>query len=322
MAGQRGKRRAAAEASLSAARASFAQARRAVLVEAALAFVRAVHDRERLDIERTEANPLLRRVGRTPPGGRDGDGPGPGLGPSRSFASRASRSLGRGFLWGRSGTIGPSGGRCRSRTGGAHRRITAPAGGSGARRHPEPCSGGTGRPRSGEVPCGGGRSTSSPGPCESTPQLDPGPSSRAGGGRRHRGSRRFPTPAAFRPQPGPHRRRGSGVGGGPRRPGRPGARRASGSCHGPQPMDGRLGSPALGSTARGDPAGRGSRASRAFFRGRKGRRRRAPRLSPGAGGGTPPSDRGRSRNLGELHGSCGGRWNPSSGAGMDGTTGA
>lgn len=55
LAGQRGKRRAVAEASLSAARASYAQARRAVLVEAALAFVRAVHDRQRLETERTEA---------------------------------------------------------------------------------------------------------------------------------------------------------------------------------------------------------------------------------------------------------------------------
>lgn len=55
LAGQRSKRRAAAGAGLSAARASFGQARRALLVEAALAFVRAVHDRERLETERTEA---------------------------------------------------------------------------------------------------------------------------------------------------------------------------------------------------------------------------------------------------------------------------
>jgi cobalt-zinc-cadmium efflux system outer membrane protein len=55
LAGQRGERRAAAEADLAAARAAFEQARVAVLGQAALAFARAVHRRELLAVEETEA---------------------------------------------------------------------------------------------------------------------------------------------------------------------------------------------------------------------------------------------------------------------------
>lgn len=55
LAGQRGKRRAAAEADLEAARAAFEQGRVEVLGDVALGFVRAVHRRELLAIEGTEA---------------------------------------------------------------------------------------------------------------------------------------------------------------------------------------------------------------------------------------------------------------------------
>lgn len=56
LAGQRGKRRDAAEAALAAARASFRQARIEVLGDVARAFAAAVHRRELLAIEQTEAD--------------------------------------------------------------------------------------------------------------------------------------------------------------------------------------------------------------------------------------------------------------------------